>query len=1137
MQLDLSNNLSISGKLVCDNIFSRMLPPMSFDTDRGWNIGGDKSRAINDPVVLIKSQDIADNAILPRHIADRSIPMTKLMNFIVDISSGSIDGDKIADSAISTRHLAYRSVSSDKIGDGAILTRHLAYRSVLSDKIADNMIIARHIADMSLPISKLLMLDNSISGNKIADRSISMSKLLNFIVDISNGSITSDKIATLAIATRHIIPRSVVGDCIADDAILSRHIPDRSIPMSKLLNFVADISNGSITSDKIADNTILSRHIADFSLPVSKMSIPDSSISGNKITNLTVSARHIADNAILARHIPDRSIPMSKLLNFVADISNGAITSDKIADNAISSRHIPDRSIPMSKLLNFVADISNGAITSDKIADNAILTRHIPDFSLPVSKLSIPDSSISGNKITNLTVSARHIADDAILSRHIPDRSIPMSKLSNFVLDISNDAIATRHVAQHAIITEKIADGAINSSKISPGTITSDRIADGAIRANNIADGSIVSDKIPNENVITAHLANQAITTNKIADLGITAAKIASGAITTDKITGGAINSAHIAYKSVTGDRIADTSIGTAHIQPNAITEDKMNNVSVFGRHIADGAITTSKIANGAITLKQLDPDILLDNETNVINNQTYTRNATIDDNAHHFGSRRICMSSDGKCLVASGETDKSVYVYRSSMNVWNTSPVIIARTEVNFGKYVDMSSDGSVIATSDGITVWIYNWCVADFRWELQPQTITSALFSSGLVRNMRLDSTGRRILIASHYTPEKNGIATYSVSSGALAIGIMNNQNTNGLVIGENPEIAFSADANTVVLSDTSYLDDCGGVIIFDLFYGIRDRVETSACFTGSGAGNRFGNKIAMNSTGSTLAISSASHTVAVYTKQTPPCTGWLPTRVFGEREISRGIAIDSLSVWMDEIGKSVFIGYNGNYVAHAFKIDNSWSKVSQITNSKRTSSLNMGATNRDATSLVVCDFAGGGILSIYDVAYEPILITSSSGISLMTGTAGRIMLDGAGNVGIGTAPVAGNKMYVAGNINATGAITGNSDGRLKERRETIENATETLLKLCPQIYLKKPDFLSIHESEWQRESGFVAQDVWHQTPELRHLVGRDVSGNDEWGETPATMNYIGIIPYLVRCIQEQDERIRKLETRTIR
>jgi hypothetical protein len=982
-------------------------------------------RHIGDLSIPMNKLLMPDNSISGNKIADRTIPMSKLLNFVVDISNGSIVGDKIANSAISTRHIAFR--------------------SVVGDNIADNAILSRHIPDRSIPISKLL----------------------NFVVDISNGSIVGDKIANNAILSQHISQRSVISDSIADNVILSRHIPDRSIPMSKLFNFVVDISNNSIIGDKIANDAITSRHISDFSLPVSKLLIPDSSISGNKITNLTITTRHIADNSILPRHISDRSIPTSKLIDFAVDISTNSITSDKIADNAILMRHIPDGSIPMSKLANLIADISTNSITSDQIADNSI---------------------------------------------------------------------STRHISEHSVITEKIADGAVNSYKISLGAITSDRIADGAIHANNIADGAVVSGKIPNENIITTHLANQAVATNKIADLGITTAKIASGAITSDKIIGGAINSTHVAYKSLTGNRITDAAIETAHIQPNAITAEKMADNSVIGRHITDGAITTAKIANGAITLKQLDPDILLDNETNIINNQTYTVNAKIYGNAQYpndLGARRICMSSDGKCLVASGTAAKSVYVYRSSMNVWNTSPVIITRTEANFGKYVDMSSDGCVIAVSDGITVWIYNWCVADFRWELQTQTITSTLFGSGLVRNMRLDANGRRILIASHQNPEKNGIATYSVSSGALAIGIMNNQNTNGIIIGETPEIAFSADANTAVLSDVSYQDNCGAVIIFDIIYGIRDRVETCACFTGLGVGDRFGRKLAMNSTGSTLAIASGTNTVAVYTKQTPPCTGWMLTRVFGEREISRGIAIDSLTVWMDEIGKSVFIGYNGNYVAHAFKVDESWSKISQITNAKRTSSLNMGATNRDATSLVVGDFTKStGILSIYDIVYEPILITSSSGISLMTGTNGKMILDGAGNVGIGTAPVVGNKMYVAGNINATGAITGNSDGRLKEKREMIENATDTLMKLCPQMYLKKPDFLSTNEAEWQRESGLVAQDVWYQTPELRHLVGRDVSGNDDWGETPATMNYIGLIPYLVRCIQEQNERIRELE-----
>jgi hypothetical protein len=91
------------------------------------------------------------------------------------------------------------------------------------------------------------------------------------------------------------------------------------------------------------------------------------------------------------------------------------------------------------------------------------------------------------------------------------------------------------------------------------------------------------------------------------------------------------------------------------------------------------------------------------------------------------------------------------------------------------------------------------------------------------------------------------------------------------------------------------------------------------------------------------------------------------------------------------------------------------------------------------------------------------------------------------------------------VTGNITATGTVTSSSDDRLKENEVLVENATETLMKLRPEIYMKKPTFDSTDSTKWQKETGVVAQEVWYSTPELRHLVslGYDISGNYEYYE----------------------------------
>ena len=121
-----------------------------------------------------------------------------------------------------------------------------------------------------------------------------------------------------------------------------------------------------------------------------------------------------------------------------------------------------------------------------------------------------------------------------------------------------------------------------------------------------------------------------------------------------------------------------------------------------------------------------------------------------------------------------------------------------------------------------------------------------------------------------------------------------------------------------------------------------------------------------------------------------------------------------------------------------------------------------------------------------------------------------------------------------------------TNASDDRLKENEELIENACETLSKLQPQLYYKKPDMENDDPTTWYKESGLIAQEIYHDAPELRHLVHRrkpelDEEGNSipipeiptsidppqgpdysSWGKDPASVNYIGLIAYSIKRIQ---------------
>ena len=141
--------------------------------------------------------------------------------------------------------------------------------------------------------------------------------------------------------------------------------------------------------------------------------------------------------------------------------------------------------------------------------------------------------------------------------------------------------------------------------------------------------------------------------------------------------------------------------------------------------------------------------------------------------------------------------------------------------------------------------------------------------------------------------------------------------------------------------------------------------------------------------------------------------------------------------------------------------------------------------------------------------------------------------------------------NQMYVrVSQVNMQApAFTPTSDDRLKINEELITNATNTLLKLRPQIYDKKK---SLTNTETNKEAGLIVQEIYYEVPELRYLITipNDASLIDDnkyrnfddirndpdysnWGHEEAYLNYNGFIPYLIKGFQEQQKEIDTLKT----
>ena len=106
--------------------------------------------------------------------------------------------------------------------------------------------------------------------------------------------------------------------------------------------------------------------------------------------------------------------------------------------------------------------------------------------------------------------------------------------------------------------------------------------------------------------------------------------------------------------------------------------------------------------------------------------------------------------------------------------------------------------------------------------------------------------------------------------------------------------------------------------------------------------------------------------------------------------------------------------------------------------------------------------------------------------------------------------------------------------SDDRLKINEEPIQNATKTILKLNPLVYDKYEKLSDLTSNVFEVESGLMVQDVWYDTPELRHIVEVPDDANPmetkeedpeytNWGSKPAHLTYTQLLPYIIKSIQE--------------
>ena len=603
-----------------------------------------------------------------------------------------------------------------------------------------------------------------------------------------------------------------------------------------------------------------------------------------------------------------------------------------------------------------------------------------------------------------------------------------------------------------------------------------------------------------------------------------------------------------------------------------------------------------------------------------------------------------VTMSSDGNVILTSTSTNNTLQIYRRDLNTlqWGSPTTIVKNTA-----FLSLSGDGNVIACSNGTTIFIYRW--SGSAWTLQTQTITNSTYGGNFVKSeIHLSYDGSKILVSSYNSDTVLSLNIYNTVTGTVLVSI--NLAGNGYVVTggysgtyySGRELTFktrfSADGTTIITSNSN---GTGRVLIYDINY-TSSTATLNTTFTGSTTSDLYGKRIAMNSIGTVIAFSAGSYTsynnatskarVLVYKRSSVGGSDWTLDKTFYDTDVT-GLSTPGFgsNVYLDDTGNTIFISTNNENGANYFRtaatpgivsiskyVSNSWSPFTYITESLPYNTYgDTLAINSNGTVIAINAFRDmsiasgsntldtapyGGSIFIYDAYSDKSMeLKSSNSIVLSTGTTpiGRVTIDSTGYIGIGTAPVNGTTLTISGSVTATGSITGASDDRLKDNEQLITDATETIMKLRPEIYDKKPTFESDDTTQWQKESGLIAQQVWYGAPELRHLIkpGQYISGtkpeiiplpssqiiryidssgnevedpsgniivketipNSEtvnvpvysqidpakivdiplpsdaniqqdpdykalgWGDTPASLNYIGLIPYLIKSIQE--------------
>lgn len=427
-----------------------------------------------------------------------------------------------------------------------------------------------------------------------------------------------------------------------------------------------------------------------------------------------------------------------------------------------------------------------------------------------------------------------------------------------------------------------------------------------------------------------------------------------------------------------------------------------------------------------------------------------------------------------------------------------------------NFGVDAALNHDGTVLAAGERKTrdAWWYKWNGSS--WDLRVVIPDSGTMTSELLREhgLSLDSTGNRLAFATRAFANSLGnyvghARVFDWDENTSTSSQVGSEITGDTQDDRMQSISITGDGLTIVIGSTydegvgntvSAENNSGSVKVYK--YINNDWVKQGSTLYGYEESDQMGWSVDINEDGTIIASASWYYLNARAHIWKWDGSDW---QSYGSDILADNYTAGGHINTYTETGLSLSLSNDGNTIA-------------------------VGEWRQDTNTET----------NVYTVDQGRVRILNREALA-STKMDGNVIVNG--------------DLNVTGNVIVNGATVHTSDDRLKVNEVKIEKGLEYIKQLTPQIYDKKESF-DINISK--KDSGLIAQDIWYKTPELRHLVktpeawkiqhmelgdtiNPDPSYNDYgWSDKiPAAVNYIGVIAYLVKSIQELNSKYIENET----